>query len=87
MADTVVAATHPQITFLRQIDDRELPDDFVEDLKNWQSRSGTVKVNLAISELPSFSADPGTNVQEHHGGAIELCHSRRVPRAGVHRRP
>ena len=75
MADTVVAATHPQITFLRQLDDRELPDDFVEDLKNWQSRSGTVKVNLAISELPSFSADPGTNVQEHHGGAIELCHS------------
>jgi phytoene dehydrogenase-like protein len=75
LADTVVAATHPQITFLRQIDDRELPDDFVEDLKHWQSRSGTVKVNLAISELPSFSADPGSNRQEHHGGAIELCHS------------
>ena len=28
-ADIVVAATHPQITFLRQIDRRELPDDFV----------------------------------------------------------
>jgi phytoene dehydrogenase-like protein len=64
LADTVVAATHPQITFLRQIDDRELPDDFVSDLRNWQSRSGTVKVNLALSELPSFTANPGHEVQE-----------------------
>jgi phytoene dehydrogenase-like protein len=74
-ADTVVAATHPQITFLRQIDERELPDDFVRDLRDWQSRSGTVKVNLALSELPDFVANPGTNLQPHHGGAIELCHS------------
>jgi phytoene dehydrogenase-like protein len=74
-ADTVVAATHPQITFLRQIDDRELPDDFVDDLRHWQSRSGTVKVNLALSELPDFVANPGTHAQPHHGGAIELCHS------------
>jgi phytoene dehydrogenase-like protein len=74
-AETVVAATHPQITFLRQIDERELPDDFVRDLRSWQSRSGTVKVNLALSELPDFVANPGTNLQDHHGGAIELCHS------------
>ena len=74
-ADTIVAATHPQITFLRQIDERELPDDFVRDLKDWQSRSGTVKINLAISELPDFTANPGTNLQEHHTGPIELCHS------------
>ena len=59
VADIVVAATHPQITFLRQIDRRELPDDFVADLEHWQSRSGTVKVNLALSELPDFAAWPG----------------------------
>ncbi len=74
-APIVVAATHPQITFLRQIDRQELPADFVEDLERWRTRSGTVKVNLALSELPDFIADPGTNVQEHHGGSIELCPS------------
>ena len=51
------------------------PTTSSRDLKNWRSRSGTVKVNLAISELPSFTADPGTDVAEHHAGAIELCHS------------
>ena len=45
------------------------------DLRIWRSRSGTVKVNLALSELPDFVADPGTRVQPHHTGAIELAHS------------
>lgn len=74
-APVVVAATHPQLTFLRQLDPGELPDDFVARLRSWRSRSGTVKVNLALSELPDFVADPGTSRQPHHTGAIELAHS------------
>lgn len=74
-ASTVVTTIHPQITFLRQLDPRELPDDFVAAVRNWKTRSGTVKINLALSELPSFSADPGTEPGVHHTGAIELSHS------------
>jgi phytoene dehydrogenase-like protein len=74
-ADTVVAATHPQITFLRQIARSELPADFVRDLEAWRSRSGVVKVNVALSELPDFIADPGTQMHERYTGAVELCHS------------
>jgi phytoene dehydrogenase-like protein len=74
-APVVVAATHPQLTFLRQLDPAELPDDFVERMRHWRSRSGTVKVNLALSALPDFVADPGTHLQPHHTGAIELAHS------------
>jgi phytoene dehydrogenase-like protein len=74
-APVVVAATHPQITFLRQLDRRELPEDFVADLEAWRSRSGVVKVNVALSELPDFLADPGTDLHPRHTGAIELCHS------------
>ncbi len=58
--DLVVTAIHPKITFLRQIDERDLPDDFVRRIRNWKTRSGTVKVNVALSELPDFVADPGT---------------------------
>ena len=36
-APIVVAATHPQITFLRQIDRAELPSDFVRDIERWRS--------------------------------------------------
>ena len=42
---------------------------------DWRSRSGTVKVNVALSELPDFIADPGTEPHERLTGAVELCHS------------
>jgi phytoene dehydrogenase-like protein len=57
-APIVVTACHPQITFLRQIDRAELPPEFVEDIERWSSRSGVVKINLAVSELPKLSARP-----------------------------
>jgi phytoene dehydrogenase-like protein len=72
-ADIVVAATHPRITFLEQLGREELPDEFVGAIERWNSRSGVVKINLALSELPDFTADPGRG--DHLGGAIELAHS------------
>jgi phytoene dehydrogenase-like protein len=76
-APTVVSAIHPKITFLDQIDRHELPDDFVADIEHWKTRSGVVKVNLALSELPDFIADPGTEPQPHHSGSVELALSTR----------
>jgi phytoene dehydrogenase-like protein len=73
--DTVVSAVHPHIGFLRHLHADELPDDFVTAIRRWRSRSGTVKINLALSELPDFSSHPGTHLQPHHTGAIELAHS------------
>jgi phytoene dehydrogenase-like protein len=70
-APVVVTTCHPKITFLRQLDRQELPDAFVHDIEHWKTRSGTVKVNLAISKLPTFTADPEFD-PEIHGGAIEL---------------
>jgi phytoene dehydrogenase-like protein len=57
-APIVVTACHPQITFLRQLDRSDLPDEFVHDLEHWSSRSGVVKINLAVSKLPVLAADP-----------------------------
>jgi phytoene dehydrogenase-like protein len=74
-APIVISNAHPQITFLRLIDRAELPGEFVRDIEGYDTRSGTVKVNLAISELPDFRSHPGTNLQPHHTGAIELAHS------------
>jgi phytoene dehydrogenase-like protein len=68
-SDLVVTTCHPQITFLQQIDRHHLPDDFVHDIENWRSRSGTVKINLALDRLPEFTADPGFD-KDIHGGAI-----------------
>jgi len=74
-APVVVSAIHPQIAFLDLIDRHELPADFVWDIERWKTRSGVVKVNVAISELPDFVAAPGKEQQEHHTGSVELCFS------------
>jgi len=73
-ADAIIATTHPQITFLRHLERAELPDDFVTAIERWKSRSGTVKVNLALDRLPEFACRPGFD-PEVHGGTIVLAES------------
>jgi phytoene dehydrogenase-like protein len=73
-ADIVVAATHPKITFLHHVDRLELPNAFVERIERWKTRSGTVKVNVAVDRLPEFTARPGFD-PEVHGGTIVLAES------------
>jgi phytoene dehydrogenase-like protein len=58
LAPVVVSACHPKITFLRQLDRTDLPADFVQDIEHWSTRSGVVKVNCAISRLPTLAGEP-----------------------------
>ena len=73
-APIVITTAHPAISFLRLVDERDLPADFVEDIRGWQTRSGTVKINLALDRLPVFSSHPETDPQVH-GGTIVLAES------------
>ncbi|HWM85504.1 MAG TPA: NAD(P)/FAD-dependent oxidoreductase [Kofleriaceae bacterium] len=72
--DLVIATTHPKITFLRHLDRAALPEEFVAAIERWKTRSGTVKVNLALDRLPEFTARPGFD-PEVHGGTIVLADS------------
>lgn len=74
-APVVVTTIHPKIAFLKLLDRSELPPEFVRDIEIWKTRSGVVKINLAMSELPDFIADPGKELQDHHTGSVELCFS------------
>ncbi|GIU98221.1 MAG: FAD-dependent oxidoreductase [Actinomycetota bacterium] len=74
-APVVVSCIHPKIAFLELIERHELPPDFVWDIERWKTRSGVVKINVAMSELPDFVAAPGSHLQEHHTGSVELCFS------------
>jgi phytoene dehydrogenase-like protein len=73
-ASCVVTTAHPAISFLRLLDQAELPDDFVSDIQHWQTRSGTVKINLALDRLPVFTAHPAFDPAVH-GGTIVLSES------------
>ena len=71
-APVVVTGVHPKLAFLKLLERRELPEDFVEAIERWRTRSGTVKINVALSELPNFGFAPGTHLQEHHTGSLNL---------------
>lgn len=73
-APIVITTAHPQISFLRLVDRSDLPADFVADIERWRSRSGTVKVNVALDRLPVFASHPEFDPQVH-GGTIVLADS------------
>src|SRR5499427_5971532 len=74
-AGTIVSTLHPRTAFLGQVGEQNLPADFVADIKRWKTRSGVVKINLALAELPNFTANPGTDLGEHHTGSVEMAPS------------
>ncbi len=72
-ARLVVSSLHPRTAFLDHVGRDNLPPDFVTDIERWKTRSGVVKINLALAELPDFTADPGTTLAEHHTGSVEMA--------------
>ena len=73
-AKTVVTTAHPRISFLDLVGEKHLPDDFVADIRSWRTRSGTVKINLAVDRLPVFTSHPEPD-PEVYGGTIVLAES------------
>jgi phytoene dehydrogenase-like protein len=74
-AGVVVSTLHPRTAFLDHVGENNLPADFVSDIRHWKTRSGVVKINLALAELPEFTADPGSDLQDHHTGSVEMAPS------------
>jgi phytoene dehydrogenase-like protein len=74
-APLVVTTLHPKTAFLDQVPRTELPEDFVSDIEHYKTRSGVVKINLALGELPNFTADPSKGQAEHHTGSVEMAPS------------
>src|SRR5580692_10901497 len=73
-APVVVTTAHPQISFLQLLDPADLPAGFVADIRGWRSRSGTVKINLALDRLPVFTSLPEPDPSVY-GGTIVLAES------------
>jgi len=58
-ARSVVSNLHPKLLFGKLVDPSLQPPDFVERIGRYRSGSGTFRMNVALSELPSFSVLPG----------------------------
>jgi phytoene dehydrogenase-like protein len=70
-ADMVLSSVDPNLTFLRFIDaDRELPSEFVNEIRRYKYRGSSGKVNFALDALPNFTCMPGDG--PHLRGAISI---------------
>ena len=74
-ARRVVANVNPKLLFERLIAPEHLEPDFRARIDGYRCASGTFRINVALSELPDFSALPGRNVQPHHSSGIILAPS------------
>jgi phytoene dehydrogenase-like protein len=53
-AKAVVSNAHPTTTYLDLVGEERLSADVVRDIQRFRTRSGSVKINLALSELPAY---------------------------------
>ena len=85
-ASVVISNLHPKLTFERLLDPAALPADFRARIAFYRGGSGSFRMNLALSELPSFSALPGRAAAEHHGAGIRDRAKPRLYGPRLHRR-
>jgi len=74
----VLSAADPKRTFLQFVEDKYFPDEFVTSIQNFRVRGSSGKVNIALSELPNFTALPFKGKGHDsvlHRGAVSISPS------------
>jgi phytoene dehydrogenase-like protein len=61
------------VTFLQLVDRVALPEDFLESVRQVDYSSASLKINVALRELPNFRALPGVEAGPQHRGTIHIA--------------
>jgi phytoene dehydrogenase-like protein len=72
-ASVVASNADAHITFQKLLDPRLLPPDFAAAVDRISYDSASLKINVALSELPDFRACPGKTPGPQHRGTIHIC--------------
>ena len=72
-ARVVVSSADPKVTFLKLLEERELPADFFAGIRALKIEGVSMKINLALDGLPDFACLPGSTVAPHHKTTIHIC--------------
>ncbi|HJX86904.1 MAG TPA: NAD(P)/FAD-dependent oxidoreductase, partial [Gemmatimonadales bacterium] len=72
LAPRVASGVDANVTFLKLMSAGDLPADFVQAVRHIDYASASCKINIALSELPDFTALPGTAPGPQHRGTIHI---------------
>jgi phytoene dehydrogenase-like protein len=71
-AGAVAANVNPKLLYTGMIPQDALDAGFLRRMRAWRCGSGTFRINVALSELPSFAALPRRELAPHHTAGIIL---------------
>ena len=72
-ARRVIANVGPKLLYGRMLDASHQPEDFRRAMRGFKAGGGTFRINVALSQLPSFTCLPGEG--EHHRAGIVIAPS------------
>ena len=72
-ASRVVSGADANVTFLKLMDAKDLPPEFVAAIKRIDYSSATVKINVALDSPPRFRCLPGDGIGPQHHGTMHIC--------------
>jgi phytoene dehydrogenase-like protein len=74
-ASVVVSNADPKRTFLGLVGKHNLPHEFEQQIEAYRCEGSSFKINLALGELPSYTALPGASLGPQHRGTTHICAS------------
>ncbi|MCX8138551.1 MAG: NAD(P)/FAD-dependent oxidoreductase [Thermogemmata sp.] len=72
-ARQIASNADPHVTFLRLIEEKELPPEFVSAIRRIDFSSATVKINVALDRPPKFRCLPSDGIGPQHHGTMHIC--------------
>ena len=69
-AATIASNLNPKLLYTKLVERSQLDEDTAQRIERYRCGSGTFRMNVALSELPDFTAMPGTQLQPHHQSGI-----------------
>jgi phytoene dehydrogenase-like protein len=72
-APVVASNADAHVTFKKLLDPRLLPPEFAAAVDRISYDSASLKINVALSELPDFRACPGAAPGPQHRGTVHVC--------------
>ena len=72
-APKIVSNADLHVTFLKLANPADLPAEFLAAVRNIDYASASLKINIALSELPDFRSLPGSAPGPQHRGTIHIA--------------
>ena len=72
-ASKIISNLNPKLLFGKLVPKEAQPETFRNHMAHWSCGSGTFRMNVALSRLPSFLALPGRAIADHHTAGIVIA--------------